>query len=68
MRAASSPSHAAPVRFLVDLSSDADGRVSGEVAVADQPPVPFSGWLELLRVLEDRADHRTNGQENPWDA
>lgn len=67
MRAGSPRPQGAPVRFLVDLSSDADGRVSGEVAMADGPPVPFSGWLELLRVLEGRADDTTNRQENPWD-
>jgi hypothetical protein len=44
------------VQYLVDLSTDQDGRVSGQVATADESPVPFSGWLELLRLLEDRAD------------
>lgn len=45
-----------PVQFLLDLNADDDGRVSGQVAAADQPPVPFSGWLELLRLLEHRTD------------
>jgi hypothetical protein len=40
------------VRFLVELDSDDDGRVSGEVTVADGSPAPFSGWLGLLRLLE----------------
>jgi hypothetical protein len=44
------------VRFLVDISHDGDDdRVVGHVAREGQEPVPFSGWLELLRLLEDRA-------------
>jgi hypothetical protein len=43
------------VRFLVDISRDGDGRVTGHVEGSGDGPVPFSGWLELLRLLEDRA-------------
>ncbi len=68
MRTGPSLPHARPVRFLVDLERDQDGRVSGSVAADDQQPVPFSGWLELLRLLEDRADASPqNRQETPWD-
>jgi hypothetical protein len=58
------------VRFLLDLTSDDEGRVSGEVAVAGGPSIPFSGWLELLRLLEDRTqEHRgqTIGRDDPGD-
>jgi hypothetical protein len=55
----------AAVRILVDLSSDPSGRVSGRVAVADEPSAPFSGWLELLRLLEDRVHDQP--QEDAWD-
>jgi hypothetical protein len=56
------------VRILVDLERDPDGRVSGRIAGDDQQPVTFSGWLELLRLLEDRADASPqNRQETPWD-
>jgi len=41
------------VRFVLDLSTGDGGRVSGQVSTADGPAVPFSGWLELLRLLED---------------
>ena len=60
--------HSRPVRFLVDLERDQDGRITGRIAGDDQQPVPFSGWLELLRVLEERADASPqNRQETPWD-
>jgi hypothetical protein len=67
------------VRILLDLASDDEGRVSGRVAVAGEPPVPFSGWLELLRLLEVRTEEhrgqtigpdRVDGQEETpetWD-
>ena len=45
------------VRFLVELSAT-DGRVSGTVSTADGPPIPFLGWLDLLRRLEDGLDPR----------
>ena len=58
------------MRFLLDLTSDDEGRVSGAVAAAGEPPTPFSGWLELLRLLEDRA-HENRGhlidRESPGD-
>ena len=46
--------HSPGVEFLVELSQDSSGRVSGRVVPADQPPAGFSGWLELLRLLEDQ--------------
>ncbi|HEY9559027.1 MAG TPA: hypothetical protein VIR58_19990 [Acidimicrobiales bacterium] len=65
------------MRFTIDLDSDADSRVSGLVATADGSPVPFSGWLQLLRVLEDGtqdneraqapASEGLDGQETQWD-
>jgi hypothetical protein len=43
-------------RFLLDIGRDDEDRIIGEVTRAGEAPVPFSGWLELLRLLEDRAD------------
>jgi hypothetical protein len=43
------------VRFIVDIRRDGDGRVTGHVEGTGNTIVPFSGWLELLRLLEDRA-------------
>lgn len=56
-----------PVQFLVELSNDADGRVSGHVAAGDRPPAPFSGWLELLRLLEGGVDDMSAGIPAPGD-
>jgi hypothetical protein len=39
-------------RFVVDLVAVGEG-VEGTVRSEDDPcPTPFSGWLELLRLLE----------------
>jgi hypothetical protein len=68
MRRRTPVAHPGAVRILVDLERDPDGRVSGRIAGDDQQPVTFSGWLELLRLLEDRADASPqNRQETPWD-
>lgn len=48
------PAQTGVVRFLVDISRDSDGRVAGRLQGTGGGPVPFSGWLELLRLLEDR--------------
>lgn len=56
MRGSGPRPHSAQMRFLVDLTKGEGGRVSGEVSTAEAPSVPFSGWLELLRLLEDGAD------------
>jgi hypothetical protein len=42
------------MRVVVDLAPDGRERVCGSVQLADDGRQrPFSGWLELLRVLED---------------
>lgn len=43
-------------RYLLDIGRDDDDRVAGMLARAGETPVAFSGWLELLRLLEDRAE------------
>ena len=41
------------VRFVVELASAAGGRVEGSIRRDEvRESVPFSGWLELLRLLE----------------
>jgi hypothetical protein len=52
------------VQFLVELSSDDGGRVSGQINASEGPSTPFSGWLELLRVLEDGL-HDRRQQDDP---
>jgi hypothetical protein len=46
----------AVLRFILDIDRNGDDRVSGQLAREGGPAVPFSGWLELLQLLEDRAD------------
>jgi hypothetical protein len=47
------------VRILVELSRDASGAVTGSVTCEGSDEVePFSGWLELLRLLEDATGRR----------
>jgi hypothetical protein len=41
------------VRFELDCTADRDGRLEGTLGWKDGRPVPFSGTLELLRLLED---------------
>lgn len=43
------------MRLGVELSQSEDGTVSGVVTRADEA-VPFSGWLELLELLEAALD------------
>jgi len=54
------------VQFLVDLSSDEGGRVSGQISAGDGPLAPFSGWLELMRLLEGGLhNHTRHGDPAP---
>jgi hypothetical protein len=46
-------------RFILEIGRDEDDRVCGHVASDGGSSVPFSGWLELLRLLEDLADDTT---------
>ena len=46
------------VRFELECVTDSDGRLEGTVGWDDSGPVPFSGTLELLRLLLDNAPCR----------
>jgi hypothetical protein len=41
------------LRLTVDISRSADGRFEGRVKAPAKSAVPFSGFLELLRAIED---------------
>jgi hypothetical protein len=41
------------MRVTLDLVRSRDGRLEGTAATETGPEHPFSGTLELLRVLED---------------
>ncbi len=41
------------MRFHVDIDQVTDGRPEGRLSAAPGgPDVPFAGWVELLRLLE----------------
>ena len=44
------------MQFSGEMTTDEDGRVRGYLQVAGAPAVPFSGWLDLLRLLEGCTD------------
>jgi hypothetical protein len=46
------------VRFELECATDSGGRLVGTVGWEGRGPVPFSGTLELLRLLEDHAPRR----------
>jgi hypothetical protein len=50
---------------MVDIASDADGRVAGSVTAVGDRPLPFTGWLELLRLLEGPVDARRGADPLP---
>jgi hypothetical protein len=43
------------VRFLLDVELDPGG-IRGSVTPEGGRPVAFTGWLELVHVLEDRPE------------
>jgi hypothetical protein len=53
------------MQMTVDLLRAADGRLEGTVVTDSGDRVPFSGTLDLLRLLEDLTEpERTT---TPWD-
>jgi hypothetical protein len=51
------------MRFELDCAADRDGRLEGTLGWEGGGPVPFSGTLELLRLLEDHAPRRPAGRD-----
>jgi hypothetical protein len=53
------------VRILVELRRDATGAVEGSItSEGSDEAEPFSGWLELLRLLEDAAARRDDPERS----
>ncbi len=50
------------VRVLLDIGRDGDGRVVGRLTLPGGVPVRFSGWLELLHLLEGPAEGRCSDE------
>ena len=52
------------MRFVVDVVPTDDGRVEGTVRRQGLGrPVPFCGWLDLLRLLEPAGSAPTSADE-----
>jgi hypothetical protein len=45
------------MRVTLDIERSGDGRLEGTATTETGPEHPFSGTLELLRVLEDLQPH-----------
>jgi hypothetical protein len=57
-----SPTSEQTIRLLLDINRTADGRLEGQIrAVGTGTWKPFSGVLELLKVLEE--EHRDDATE-----
>jgi hypothetical protein len=56
MRPRASKGDRRAVRVLLDIGRDGDGRVVGRLWLPGGAPTRFSGWLELLHLLEGPAD------------
>ncbi len=63
MRRAAAPPQARLVRFIVELDVGEGRRVAGTVLDQEGRSTAFTGWLELLRLLEGPADHAEGLQE-----
>jgi hypothetical protein len=56
MRSGSPAGDRRAVRVLLDIGRDGDGRVVGRLWLPGGAQARFSGWLELLHLLEGPAD------------
>lgn len=53
------------MRFEVECVTGRDGRLEGTVGWDDGDPIPFSGTLELLRLIQDHAPGRPVAPDPP---
>ena len=51
-------------RIVIDLERGPDGQPAGQLQ-ASGPPMPFAGWLELVRLLEQELGAIGNADEQP---
>lgn len=42
-----------PIRVIVEVTAGADDHVTGTLATGTGELLPFDGWLELMRLIED---------------
>jgi hypothetical protein len=61
-----SPTQTPIVRLLLELDPTPDGRLEGRIGIqASDSSTPFSGVLELLKVLEDTLTVGKSAAHNP---
>jgi hypothetical protein len=53
------------MRIVVDVERGGSGRIVGSVTTDGRHPASFEGWLDLVRLLEDRIDPAPNIGEDP---
>lgn len=54
------------MRFIIDMDEPEPGRIEGCVSrEGDQAPLPFSGWIELLSLLEPAAGQADEPGDGP---
>jgi hypothetical protein len=49
------------MRLVVEISRTSDGHLEGRIRSHPKAWTPYSGVLELLKVLEEQLDGQTNG-------
>lgn len=50
------------MRIIIDVSADADNRIQGTASWPDiGQPIEFSGWLALMRLVEQANLSRSDG-------
>lgn len=64
MRPLRQRAHRREVRFVVELERDRSGAVHGTVTPDGRRTARFSGWLDLVRLLEDDRTNQASTEEN----
>ena len=55
------------MRFELDCVADRNGRLEGTLRWEYGGPAPFSGTLELLRLLEEQIPHQSAAKDQAPD-
>lgn len=52
------------MRIVLDVSIAADNRIEGTASWSDRTgPIPFTGWLALMRLFEDAQSRRVDAAD-----
>jgi hypothetical protein len=52
-------------QILINLEVGPDHQPAGELTAGTGRPTAFTGWLHLIRLLEEQLDKEAGGPENP---